>query len=39
MLDLIAYSLVGQIGLDISKDSLGKGHDGNDVYLKDMAIF
>ena len=33
---VIAYSLVGQIGLDISKDSLGKGHDGNDVYLKDI---
>ena len=33
---VIAYSLVGQIGLDISKDSLGKDHNGDDVYLKDI---
>ena len=33
---VIAYSLVGQIGLDISKDSLGADHNGNDVYLKDI---
>ena len=33
---VIAYSLVGQIGLDISKDSLGTDHNGNDVYLKDI---
>ena len=33
---VIAYSLVGQIGLDISKDSLGKDYNGEDVYLKDI---
>ena len=33
---VIAYSLVGQIVLDISKDSLGTDHNGNDVYLKDI---
>jgi aconitate hydratase len=33
---VIAYSLVGQIGLDISKDSLGTDNNGNDVYLKDI---
>lgn len=33
---VIAYALVGQIGLDISKDSLGTDHNGNDVYLKDI---
>ena len=33
---VIAYSLVGQIGLDISKDSLGKDYNGDDVYLKDI---
>ena len=33
---VIAYSLVGQIGINISKDSLGKDKDGNDVYLKDI---
>ena len=33
---VIAYSLVGQIGLDISKDSLGKDKNGNNVYLKDI---
>ena len=33
---VIAYSLVGQIGLDISKDSLGKDNEGKDVFLKDI---
>ena len=33
---VIAYSLAGQIGLDISKDSLGKDKNGNNVYLKDI---
>ena len=33
---VIAYSLVGQIGLDISKESLGKDLSGNDVYLSDI---
>ena len=33
---VIAYSLVGQIGLDISKDSLGKDQNGDNVYLKDI---
>ena len=33
---VIAYSLIGQIGIDISKDSLGKDIEGKDVYLKDI---
>ena len=33
---VIAYSLVGQIGIDISKDSLGKDNDGKDVFLRDI---
>ena len=33
---VIAYSLVGQIGLDISKDSLGTDKNGKSVYLKDI---
>jgi len=33
---VIAYSLVGKIGIDISKDSLGKDQKNQDVYLKDI---
>ena len=33
---VIAYSLVGQIGLDISTESLGKDASGKDVYLDDI---
>ncbi|MBT4461958.1 MAG: aconitate hydratase AcnA [Gammaproteobacteria bacterium] len=33
---VIAYSLVGQIGLDISTESLGKDTNGKDVYLDDI---
>jgi aconitate hydratase len=33
---VVAYALVGTMNLDLSHDSLGKGSDGNDVYLKDI---
>jgi len=33
---VVAYSLVGKINVDISKTSLGKDMNGNDVYLKDI---
>jgi aconitate hydratase len=33
---VIAYALAGNINIDISKDSLGKGSNGKDVYLKDI---
>ncbi|MDA9817884.1 aconitate hydratase AcnA [Flavobacteriaceae bacterium] len=33
---VVAYSLVGNINIDISSDSLGLDHDGKDVYLKDI---
>ncbi|PIL13666.1 aconitate hydratase [Puniceibacterium antarcticum] len=33
---VVAYSLVGDMNVDITKDSLGKDKDGNDVFLKDI---
>ncbi|WP_281825347.1 aconitate hydratase AcnA [Jannaschia rubra] len=33
---VVAYALVGDMNVDISKASLGKDQDGNDVYLKDI---
>ncbi|SEQ19325.1 aconitate hydratase [Loktanella sp. DSM 29012] len=33
---VVAYALVGDMNVDITKDSLGKDKDGNDVYLKDI---
>ncbi len=33
---VVAYALAGTFNLDITKDSLGKGKDGQDVYLKDI---
>jgi aconitate hydratase len=33
---VVAYALKGTVDGDISKDSLGKGSDGQDVYLKDI---
>ena len=33
---VVAYALAGSMKIDISKDSLGKGSDGKDVYLKDI---
>ncbi len=32
----VAYSIAGTIDLDLDKDSIGKGADGHDVYLKDI---
>ena len=33
---VVAYALAGTIDIDISKDSLGTGNDGQPVYLKDI---
>ncbi|GAA4216974.1 aconitate hydratase [Sagittula marina] len=33
---VVAYSLVGDMNVDITKDALGQDKDGNDVYLKDI---
>jgi aconitate hydratase len=33
---VVAYALAGSVTKDISKDPIGKGSDGNDVYLKDI---
>lgn len=33
---VVAYSIAGSLKVDITKDSLGKDKNGNDVYLKDI---
>lgn len=33
---VVAYALAGSMMIDLSKDSLGTGNDGNPVYLKDI---
>lgn len=33
---VVAYALAGTVDIDLTKDSLGKDRDGNDVYLKDI---
>jgi aconitate hydratase len=33
---VVAYALAGTMNLDLTTDSLGKGADGKDVYLKDI---
>lgn len=33
---VVAYAIAGHMGVNLYKDSLGKGHDGKDVYLKDI---
>jgi aconitate hydratase len=33
---VVAFALAGRIDVDLQKDSLGKGKDGKDVYLKDI---
>ncbi|MBL8867371.1 MAG: aconitate hydratase AcnA [Planctomycetia bacterium] len=33
---VVAYALAGTVNIDWDKDSLGKGTDGKDVYLKDI---
>ena len=33
---VVAYALAGSVDFDLRNDSLGKDHDGNDVYLKDI---
>jgi aconitate hydratase len=33
---VVAYALAGSMNIDITKDPIGKGSDGQDVYLKDI---
>ncbi len=33
---VVAYALAGNVKIDLSKDSIGKGSNGKDVYLKDI---
>jgi aconitate hydratase len=33
---VVAFALAGRVDVDITKESLGKGTDGKDVYLKDI---
>jgi aconitate hydratase len=33
---VVAFALAGRVDLDLSKDSLGKDKDGQDVYLRDL---
>ncbi len=33
---VVAYAIAGRVDLDLTKDPLGKGADGKDVYLKDV---
>lgn len=33
---VVAYAIAGNLSFNPEKDSLGKDHDGNDVYLKDV---
>lgn len=33
---VVAYALAGTMDIDLSKEPIGKGKDGNDVYLKDI---
>ncbi len=33
---VVAYAIAGTVDLDLATDSLGKDHDGNDVYLRDI---
>src|SRR5690606_34257190 len=33
---VVAYAIAGTMTLDVSKDSLGKDKNGNDVFLKDI---
>ncbi|MGV8939982.1 MAG: aconitate hydratase AcnA [Lysobacter sp.] len=33
---VVAYAIAGTVDMDLATDSLGKDHDGNDVYLRDI---
>jgi aconitate hydratase len=33
---VVAFALAGRVDIDLSKEPLGKGRDGNDVYLRDL---
>ncbi|HKO61731.1 MAG TPA: aconitate hydratase [Pyrinomonadaceae bacterium] len=33
---VVAFALAGRIDIDLSKEPIGKGSDGNDVYLRDL---
>src|SRR5207248_11632289 len=33
---VVAFALAGRVDVDLSKDPIGKGNDGKEVYLKDL---
>lgn len=33
---VVAYALAGTVNIDLQNDPIGKGHDGKDVFLKDI---
>jgi aconitate hydratase len=33
---VVAYALAGRVDIDLSKEAIGKGRDGKDVFLKDL---
>src|ERR1700726_833667 len=33
---VVAFALAGRVNIDLSQESIGKGKDGHDVYLKDL---
>jgi aconitate hydratase len=33
---VVAYALAGRVGIDLTKEPIGKGSDGKDVYLRDI---
>src|SRR3989441_6920420 len=33
---VVAFALAGRVDIDLTNDPLGKGHDGEDVYLRDV---
>jgi len=33
---VVAYALAGRVDIDLTQDPIGKGSDGNDVYLRDL---
>src|SRR5690606_12673903 len=33
---VVAYAIAGTVDIDLTREPLGKDHDGNDVYLRDI---
>ena len=33
---MVAFALAGRVDIDLSRDPIGKGKDGREVYLKDI---